>query len=216
MPMKKLIAGILLTAMAAGAGALELKDKTLPAPRKDGGKPVMNALAERRSLREFSPRKLELQVLSDLLWAANGINRDSGMRTAPSTMNWQEIEVYAVLEEGAFLYDPKANTLKASMDGDLRKLTGLQDFAATAPLNLVFVADTARMKGAQLVDLEKWSYADAGFVSQNVYLFCASEGLATVVRGLLNHKALAEAMKLPESKKVIFAQTVGYPADPKP
>ncbi len=214
--MTKRLMGLIVLAWAVAAGAEPLKDIALLAPRKEGGKPLMQALATRCSTRDFNPRKLDPQTLADLLWAANGINRDSGMRTAPSTMNWQEIEVYAVLEEGTYLYDPKANVLKAAAEGDLRKLTGLQGFAATAPLNLVFVADTTRMKGAQLLDLEKWSYCDAGFVSQNVYLFCASEGLVTVVRGLLNHKALAEAMKLPATKKVILAQTVGYPAGAKP
>jgi nitroreductase len=181
----------------------------------DGGKPLMLALKERQSLRAYSDKKLPPQVLSDLLWAANGINRtNTGMRTAPSTMNWQEIEVYAVLEEGTFLYDPKANSLKAAIKGDLRKLTGLQDFAATAPLNLVFVADTTKAKGISGPDLDSYLFADASFVSQNVYLYCASEGLATVVRGLLDKKALGEAMKLPATKKIIFAQTVGYPAKP--
>jgi nitroreductase len=214
--MHKIIIGLLVAGWATVAGAEPLKDIALPAPRKDGGKPLMQALAERRSLRDFSPRKLDPQTLANLLWAANGVNRESGMRTAPSTMNWQEIEVYAVLEEGTYLFDPKGNTLKVAVEGDLRKLTGLQDFAATAPLNLVFVADSARMKGAQLTDLEKWSYADTGYVSQNVYLFCASEGLATVVRGLFNNKALADAMKLPAAKKIILTQTVGYPPDAKP
>jgi SagB-type dehydrogenase family enzyme len=207
---------MLLAGWAFAAGAEPLKDIALPAPRKEGGKPLMQALAERRSGRDYSPRKLDPQTLANLLWAANGINRDSGMRTAPTARNWQEIEVYAVLEDGAYLYDPKANALKPVAEGDLRKITGQQDFAATAPLNLVFVADTTRMKGAQGPDVDKYAYGDTGFVSQNVYLFCASEGLATVVRGLVDRKALAEALKLPDTKKIIFAQTVGYPADAKP
>ncbi len=209
-------AAVMLTAWASWASAQDLKDITLPTPRMEGGKPLMQALKERQSQRAYSDKKLPPQQLADLLWAANGINRAStGMRTAPSTMNWQEIEVYAVLEEGTFLYDPKANSLKGVVKGDLRKLTGLQDFAATAPLNLVLVADMSKTKGISGPELDAYVFADAGFVSQNVYLFCASEGLATVVRGLLDKKALAEAMKLPAGKKIIFAQTVGYPADVK-
>jgi nitroreductase len=210
------ILSCLFAVTAVAAPAPELKDIPLPAPRMDGGKPLMQALKERQSRRSFSPRKLDPQLLANLLWAANGINRpETGMHTAPTAMNWQEIEVYAVLEEGTFLYDPKTNSLKAVVSGDLRKATGLQEFVGSAPLNLVFVADTARMKGGSGDDHAKYAAADAAYVSQNVYLFCASEGLATVVRGYLDEKALAAAMKLPESKRVIFAQTVGYPAEGK-
>jgi nitroreductase len=213
--MKNIWIGIVLAGWTTLAGAQELKDVALPAPHMDGGMPLMQAIKARQSLRDYSDKKLSPQTLADLLWAANGINRpESGMRTAPSTMNWQEIEVYAVLEDGAYLYDPKANSLKAVVKGDLRKLTGKQAFAATAPLNLVFVGDMSRTKGVQGPALDAYVAADASFVSQNVYLFCASEGLATVVRGLVDKTALGEALKLPETKKVIFAQTVGYPAAP--
>ncbi len=204
----------LIATLAAGACAQDLKDIALPGPRMEGGEPLLQALKKRQSMRAYSPKKLPPQLLSDLLWAANGINRpSSGMRTAPSARNWQEIEVYAVLEEGAYLYDPKANTLTVVVTGDLRKATGGQPFVATAPLNLVFVADSTRMKGAAGPDLDVYAAADASFVSQNVYLFCASEGLATVVRGLVDKKALGEALKLPAHKKVVFAQSVGYPAE---
>jgi SagB-type dehydrogenase family enzyme len=182
----------------------------------EGGKPLMQALKNRQSVRSFSAKKLPVQVLSDLLWAAAGINRpDSGKRTAPSARNWQEVEIYAIMEEGAYLYDAKANTLRAVAKGDLRKLTGSQDFVTVAPLNLVYVADTTKMKGASPEDQPLYLGADTGFIGQNVYLFCASEGLATVVRGSVDRKALAEALKLPEQKKVTLAQTVGYPEETK-
>ena len=184
--------GVALVAMAAWAGAADLPDISLPAPRMEGGKPLMQALKERQTARAFSPKPLPPQLLSDLLWAAFGINRtDSGKRTAPSTMNWQEVDVYAVLESGTYLYDAKANQLKAVAKGDLRKLTGSQGFVATAPLNLVFVVDTTKMKGTAAADQAMYSGADVGFISQNVYLFSASEGLATVVRGLVDRDALA-------------------------
>jgi nitroreductase len=129
-------------------------------------------------------------------------------------MNWQEIDIYVVFEDGTFLFDAKENSLKAVSKQDLRKMTGTQDFVPTAPINLVFVADTAKMKGVSSDDQILYAGADVGFISQNVYLFCASEGLATVVRGLIgDKKVLADALKLSDGKKIILAQTVGYPAN---
>ncbi len=204
---------IVMVAVASAVWAQDLGDISLPAPQTDGGKPLMQVLNERHSTREFSTEKLPLQVVADLLWAAAGINRaDSGKRTAPSARNWQEVEVYAVTEEGAYLYDAKANTLKALVKGDLRKLTGGQDFVAVAPLNLVYVADPSKMTGSSLEDQALYSGADTGFIAENVYLFCASEGLATVVRGSVDRTALSEALKLGDEKKIMLAQTVGYPA----
>jgi SagB-type dehydrogenase family enzyme len=205
-------AGLIMVMAAAWSGAADVEDITLPAPRMTGGKPLMEALKERASSRAFSPKKLPPQVLSDLLWAAFGINRPgSGKRTAPSAVNWQEVEIYAVMEDGAYLYDARANLLQAVAKGDLRKLAGTQGFVARAPLNLVYVADTARMRGASAENQALYSAADTGFISQNVYLFCASEGLATVVRGSLDREALGKALELPPQKKIMLAQTVGYP-----
>jgi len=204
---------MVMAAFASSVWAQDLEDITLPAPRTDGGKPLMQALKDRQSMRVFSTEKLPIQVLSDLLWAAAGINRtDSGKRTAPSARNWQEVEVYAVTEDGAYLYDAKTNILKAVVKGDMRKLTGGQDFVAIAPLNLVYVADAAKMEGASPEDQALYAGADTGFIAQNVYLFCASEGLATVVRGSVDRKLISEALKLGETKKVMLGQTVGYPA----
>ena len=204
---------MMMVVFALWAGDADFPDISLPAPRMEGGKPLMQALKERQTSRAFSAKQLPVQVLSDLLWAAAGINRpDSNKRTAPSAMNWQEVEVYVVMKEGAYLYDAKTNSLRAVVKGDLRKLTGTQEFVTSAPLNLVYVADTMKMKRASPEDQTLYSGADTGFISQNVYLFCASEGLATVVRGSVDRKALAEALNLPEHKKIILAQTVGYPA----
>jgi SagB-type dehydrogenase family enzyme len=173
----------------------------------------MEALRERQTTRSYSPTPLPPQVLSDLLWAAWGINRpESGKRTAPSARNWQEIDMYVVLPEGSYIYDAKAHSLRLVVPGDLRAVTGTQAFAATAPLNLVYVADVTRMKDAPPAVQEFYYGADTGFISQNVYLFCASEGLGTVVRGLVDREALAKALNLPEHCKVVFAQSVGYPA----
>jgi nitroreductase len=215
MRMKLFSVAVMMFSIAYFAEAQELRDISLPVPKTDGGKPLMQTLKERQTSRAYSPKKLPLQLVSDLLWAADGINRaNSGKRTAPSTMNWQEIDIYVVLEDGAFLFDAKKNSLKAVSKQDLRKMTGTQDFVPTAPINLVFVADTAKMKGVSSDDQILYAGADVGFISQNVYLFCASEGLATVVRGLIgDKKALADALKLSDGKKIILAQTVGYPAN---
>lgn len=201
-----------MIAFASWAAEADLADISLPAPRMEGGKPLMQALKERQSSRAFSPQPLPAQVLSDLLWAAFGVNRpDSGKRTAPSARNWQEVDIYAVMEHGAYIYDARANRLKPAAKGDLRKLTGTQDFVGSAPLNLVYVADLDRMEGSAPEGQTLSSSADVGFISQNVYLFCASEGLATVVRGLVPRDALAEALNLSERQRIILAQTVGYP-----
>ena len=192
----------------------ELKPiKLLPA-QTEGGKPLMQALKERQSMRSFSPRELPPQVLSDLLWAACGINRpDSGLRTAPTARNLQQIDVYVVMANGAYLYDFKANTLIPVISGDIRATTGKQDFVKDAPVNLVFVADMAKMTGMPSADMELYAATDTGNVSQNVYLYCASAGLATVVRGWIDRDAMAKALKLRRDQKVILAQTVGYPPD---
>jgi SagB-type dehydrogenase family enzyme len=198
--------------MAYAAFAVDIADITLPAPKMEGGKPLMEVLKNRQSSREFDSKKVPPQVLSDLLWAAAGINRpDSGKRTAPSARDWQEVDVFVVMEEGAYRYDGKAGVLKAVTKGDIRKLAGSQDFVAKAPINLVYVADTAKMKGSAPEDRAMYTGADTGFMGQNVYLFCASEGLATVIRASVDRKALAEALALTETQKITLVQTVGYP-----
>lgn len=191
--------------------AQDISSVQLPPPRTEGGKPLMQALKERKTDREFSSREIPLQVLSDLLWAANGINRpDSGDRTAPSAKNMQEIDVYVVRADGVYLFDAKGNLLKPVLSGDIREATGLQAFVKEAPVNLVFVADLSKMSRASQEEQDFYSAVDTGYVSQNVYLFCASEGLATVVRGWLDRSVLAKAMTLGPHQKIILAQTVGY------
>ena len=194
--------------------AEELKPIKLLAPQTEGGKPLMQALKERKSLREFSPRELSLQVTSDMLWAACGVNRqDSGGRTAPSAMNMQEIDIYVVKMEGVYLYDAKANMLAPILAEDIRALTGKQLFVKDAPVNLVYVADLSKMGGMSSDAVDFYAATDTGFISENVYLFCASAGLATVVRGLVDKPALAKAMKLRPDQKIILTQTVGYLKD---
>ncbi|TVQ98282.1 MAG: SagB/ThcOx family dehydrogenase [Desulfovibrionales bacterium] len=187
--------------------------KILPAPRTEGGMPLMQALRERQSARSFSDHDLSDQMLSDLLWATFGINRpDSGKRTAPSARNWQEVDVYVVTKNHSYVYDPNSHSLKFVANGDLRALTGRQEFAATAPLNFVFVADISKMTGVSADNIDLYIGADVGFVSQNVYLFCASEGLATVARASLDRIPLGKALNLTEHQRIVLAQTIGYPA----
>jgi len=194
------------------AAAQELRPLELPKPQTDGGRPLMQVLRDRHSTREFKPDKLPLQVLSNLLWAAFGINRpETGKRTAPSAMNWQEVDIYVALPEGLYVYDAKAHRLVQILAEDVRAATGGQDFVKGAPLNLVYVADLARTKDAGAEEKNFYTTIDVGFISQNVYLFCASEGLATVVRGTVDRPALAKLMKLRPEQKIIVAQTVGYP-----
>ncbi len=194
---------ILAMFLCASLG-LAAQDISLPKPKTTGGMPLMEALSKRQSSREFSTRDLDNQTLSNLLWAAWGFNR-ADKRTAPSSQNKQELELYVVIKSGAYLYDAKNNVLKQVAKGDHRKTAGTQEFVATAALNIVFVAD--KSKNTTLNP----SYTNSGFISQNIYLFCASEGLSTVVRGMFKADELGKLLQLPETKTAILTQTVGYP-----
>ena len=189
-----------------------LKPVQLLKPQIDRGRPLMQVLKDRSSSRSFRTEKLPIQVLSNLLWAAFGINRtDTGKRTAPSAMSWQEIDIYVVMAEGLYQYDAKDHILKPILPDDIRGLTGRQEFVKEAPVNLIYVADFSRMGTAAKEDKDLYSAADTGFISQNVYLYCASEGLATVVRGSIDRQTLSKVMRLRPDQKVILAQSVGYP-----
>jgi nitroreductase len=153
-----------------------------------------------------------MQMLSNMLWAAFGVNRPtSGGRTAPSASNAQDMDIYVAMAGGLFLYDAKANLLKLVLPEDLRALTGRQPFVQEAPVNLIYVSDLSKMLRASPGDRDWYAAAHSGFISQNVYLFCASEGLATVVRESIDRPALARAMRLRPDQKITLAQSVGYP-----
>ena len=187
------------------------KPVQLVPPQMEGGKPLMQALKERATARAFSPEKLPDQVLSNLLWAAFGVNRPDGRRTAPSASNWQEVDIYVVAPNGAFMYEAKTHSLTPVASEDLRALAGTQAFVKDAPVTLVFVADYARMGKATQEQKDFLAPADTGYISQNVYLFCASDGLATGVRASIDKPALAKPLKLRPDQKIILAQSVGYP-----
>ena len=188
----------------------------LPLPTKHGGLPLMEALAKRQSAREFAPDALSMPVLSGLLWAAFGRNREDGKRTAPTALNAQEIDVFVALPTGAYLYDAAAHELRLVAAADLRRVTGYQDFVDEAPLDLVYVADHARMGMVPVGQRSAYAHVAAGAISQNVYLYCASSGLATVIRAWIDRDAIANALGLTHDQQVLLSQTVGYPQSGRP
>jgi SagB-type dehydrogenase family enzyme len=174
----------------------------------------MEVLKDRKTIRSFSQKELPLQELSNLLWAAFGVNRPGeGKRTAPSAMNKQEIDIYVAKKDGLYLYDANKNVLQKIHGDDIRAATGGQDYVGAAPVNLLFVADYSKFGDIPKENKDLFSAADVGFIAQNVYLYCASEGLGAVVRALIDREKLGELMKLKENQKIILAQTVGYPVD---
>lgn len=200
------------------SAAADLAAIQLSAPDMKGGKPLMQCLKDRKTERSFSPKKLPVEVLSNLLWAAAGISRpDSGKRTAPSAKNWQEIDIYVAMEEGLYLYNAKAHALNPVVKADLRKATthalqSSRSSIAAAPLQMIYVVDYAKMTiGTSDENKLLYSGADSAFISQNVYLYCASEGLATGVRAYVDKDALAKKMNLRDKQQVVFVQAVGYP-----
>jgi len=207
----RLLGILTVVACASLALAQEPHPVPLPPPQTTGGKPLMQVLKDRHSTREFSSQRLSPQTLSNLLWAAFGINRPDGKRTAPSAMNWQEIDVYVATQDGLYVYDAKANALKPVLQQDVRGATGQQAFVKDAALDLVYVADLSKTGRGGGEDQMLYTGADTGFIAQNVYLFCASEGLAAVVRGSVDREAFAKTAKLRPDQKIVLAQTVGYP-----
>lgn len=183
-------------------------------PDLNKGIPVMAAFSKRKSQREISEKKLTLQQLSELLWAADGINRPDGKRTSPAAMARYAVDIYVVLPEGVYLYDVAKHKLNLIAKGDFRKLAGKQDFVFTAPVNLVYVINLKNWqnlpKPVPEPKRDTWIHIEVGLIAQNVYLYCASEGLSTVVRGLIDEKKFSEVIKV-SPKRVVLAQTIGYP-----
>ena len=181
--------------------AQSLKAIKLNAPDKTRGASVMKALADRHSEREFANKKLSLQDLSDLMWAAIGINREDGKRTAASALNKQDVDVYVLMEEGAYLYDPKARPL----------IGGKQTSVNSAPACLLMVSDVSKFGNVGTPQLrERFGALDAGLVSQNIALFCSGCGLVTVPRGSMEADALKKVLKLSDSQIPMINHPVGY------
>jgi len=196
---KLLIIGLL----TFGSLSCFAQDINLPAPNKTGGKPLMEALNDRQTNRDFSDKELSMQTLSDLVWAAWGFNREN-KRTAPSSQDRQEIDLYVFLKTGVYFYDAKNQKLIMKVSGNNQEKAGRQPFVEVAPVNFAFVAnlDKASNRDAALTD--------CGFISQNIYLFCASEGLISVVRGMYDRNELHKLLELNEKQEVLLTQTVGY------
>ena len=203
---------LLLSTSSAFAQAAEPRSVPLPKPQTDGGMSLMQALKLRRSAREFSTEKLSDQTLSNMLWAAFGINRpESEGRTAPSAHNWQEIDVYVIMEGGLFRYQAKGHFLQLIEAEDLRTQAGTQAYVQEAPVNLIYVSDKSKMGQEPESEKEIYAAADTGFIAENVYLYCASARLATVVRASVDKPVLSKAMNLRPEQSIILAQSVGYP-----
>jgi len=209
----QVVCSVVVCLAVAGAEEKKLEPVKLPAPQMDKGKPLMQALKNRQSLRNIAPDKLPLQDLGNILWSARGINRpESGKLTAPTACNWQEIDVYVAQAEGLYIYNAKEHILAPVLNEDIRPFAGKQKFVQTAPVVLIYTADFEKMAGASEENKIFYSATDAGFISQNVYLYCASEGLATVVIGMVDKPRLQEKMKLRPAQRVILTQPIGYPA----
>ena len=201
----------LIMLLAGFTQAQEQAAIKLLAPKLDNDKPLMQAMNDRKSSREFDTTALSLQDLSNVLWCANGVNRTDGRRTAPSAMNKQDIDVYAVMKDGAYLYDAALHQLTPVAAGDFRKDAGTQDYVAGAPLNLVYVSDQAKFATARQPEDKIWmSGLDAGHCSQNVYLYCAAANLAVVTRMSIDKSKMSQILKLKPDQMVVLAETIGY------
>ncbi len=199
--MKRLFITPLLLIVAISIMATEI---TLPQPQKTGGMPLMEALSKRQSTRQFDTEKrLSQQQLADLLWAACGYNREDKL-TIPTALNKQEVSIYAIMPEGAYLYDGKANKLIKVNNTDIRQLAGMQEFAQKALLNIAIVSDKSKMSH------DIFAGTAAGAVMQNIYLWCAANGVGTVTRGSFDGDGLAKALNLEANKRIMLVQTVGY------
>ena len=205
--MKKIFSLIVATFIA---GSLFAQNIDLPAPQKTGGMPLMEALAKRSTGRAFDSKDLSPQQLSSLLWASFGVNRPDGRRTAPSANNHQETDIYVLLKHGAYFYDVNSNKLVLVVTEDIRSLGGTQAFVKDAPVTLVFVADFAKMGTGSDENKKNTANIDVGYISQNAYLFCASEGLVTGARGSVDRTALGPKLKLRPDQMIILAQSAGY------
>lgn len=188
--------------------------RILPKVERRGGMPLMEALSKRQSIREYDySKEISEQILAELLWATCGENRADGKRTAGSTLNKQSVSVYAVLEKGIYLYIPEENALKLVLEGDYREKTGMQPFVKDAAVNIVFVGDEKKLGVSNPTDSMLMLGVDAGLMSQNLYLYCASKGLGTVVRGSIGREAFGKLISLESHEKVLLAQTVSWPKE---
>jgi SagB-type dehydrogenase family enzyme len=171
---------------------------------------VMEALKKRKTERNISDKKLTLQQLSELLWAADGINRPDGKRTSPAARAKYAVDIYVVLPEGVYLYDVAKHELTPVAKGDFRKQAGMQDFVYIAPVNLVYVLNLKNWQNMSDQKRDRWINIEVGCIAQNVHLYCASEGLGATIRGMIDENKFSEVIKV-KPEQILLAQTVGYP-----
>ncbi len=186
---------------------------TLPKPQNDGGKPLMEVLKKRRSGRKYSDKEFDLQTLSNMLWASFGINSERGGRTAPSSHNSQEIDLYIFLSSGVYRYNALDNTLEMLFDEDMRALTGTQLYVATAPIQIAFIGNKSKLVNKTPQEEVETVFLDSGFISQNLYLFCASFNLRCVVRLMFDKQMLHEKLRLSSDQEITVIQSIGYPVE---
>ncbi len=209
-----IVLGVLATHLVGlSCGSEPLKPIRLPPPETSGGMPLMQALANRTSTKEFTDRAIPPGQISNLLWGAFGINRpESGKRTAASAGNCQDIDVYVVLEKAVYVYQANEHSLIPVVNRDVRSLSATQEYAIVAPINLVYVSDYGKMPEQFKNKKPIYAAFHAGLISQNVYLYCASAGLGAVVRDSVDRPGLREALNLREHQAIVMAQSVGHGA----
>jgi SagB-type dehydrogenase family enzyme len=209
--MKRNVFWTLIFSLCISVTAQEISPITLPDPDLKRAVSLMESLSKRASVREYKDSSISLQDLSNLLWAANGINRpEKKGRTAPSAFNAQDIDIYVIMATGAYLYDPVKHKLNVVQKGDFRKDIGNQAFVETAPVNLILVSDLSRFKRGDNNQKMQWAAFDAGVVSQNVSLYCASAGMGTVVRAMSDNDKMLVPLKLTNTQKIMLNHPVGY------
>lgn len=213
MYLKCMIACLFLTLGYSQLYAQPIETIQLPEPQKTGGMSLMEALDNRQSQRSFSSEELTLQQMSNLLWAAYGVNRPNGYRTVPSARTAHEYDIYIIQHDGWYLYDAAKHVMLKMGNENLQQHAGTQDFVQTAPVNLIFVADFDKLASFNEEMATFYAACDVGYISQNVYLYCAAEGLATIVRGQIDKAKAKEVLKLRPNQQVMLAQTVGYPGE---
>lgn len=201
--------------ICAGGGSTKnkryMKDIMLPSPQKTGGITLREALSVRCSTRNYSNKEIPLQTISNLLWDGWGYSHANGkLRTAPSSHNRQEMTLYVLLDSGTYIYDAAENCLKAHMERDLRMLSCVQEYAMKAPLQIVLVSETSKITGKTPQGVIESAYANAGYISENLYLGAAAEGLVTVARAMVPKAELAIALGCTPTQIVTLVQTVGF------
>lgn len=211
--MKKIFIPLILAAISASlSGQQQFSDIKLNAPDLARGATIMKAFEKRASATKFNEKELSLQDLSDLIWAADGINRpESGKRTAPSATNAQDVDIYVFTKNGVYFYDAKTNTLVARIEGDNRAMVaGAQPAFAKAPVMLLLVSDISRFRGDDTARKLSWAAMDAGIISENICLFCSGAGLVTRPRAFMETEKIKQLLNLSSTQYPLLNNPVGY------